>query len=161
MAIGAFVENKVFIFHGQKYIPDEPLKPVQILIAEDEVQYFGYSITAADMDLNGYSDIAVGSLYGGVTLFRSRPIIDLHADLSYSLGSGKKQIKLEKGENDQVSINFCFGFQERSGTRKEGIKVRLVIIIIQFPARKVNTRMVNSVGLAPKNKAANIIIKNP
>ena len=121
LAVGAYGQSKVFIYHGTRDTRSE-LSPVQIL-ESDSVKNFGFSITAADIDKNGYSDIVVGSLAGGVKLFRSRPIIDLFANL-------KTGDKFEKGLNldnldklDKVNIQFCFGFQERSDTLKHSIKV--------------------------------------
>ena len=96
-----------------------------MLEAESEnFLHFGYSITSADFDHNGYSDIAVGALKGGVKIFRSKPIIDLHAELSMKLNGNKmSEIKLEAGKNDKVQIQFCFGFSERSKMAEDKIKV--------------------------------------
>ena len=80
-------ENKVYIFHGDKRNGHgAELTPAQILepkltnqneadeptnqSIESEFLAFGYSIAAADFDENKYSDIAVGSLKGGVSIFR-------------------------------------------------------------------------------------------
>ena len=120
-------QNKVYIYHGRnesKKVEPSNIDHVQVLTgSDDSSEYFGYSITAADIDQNGYSDIAVGSLRGGVKIFRSRPIIDLDVHLS----SSRQQIKLDKdGEsNKHVKIDFCFGFTERSKTMSETIQVQI------------------------------------
>ena len=97
----------------------------QVLQNSSKVSYFGYSLSAADVDLNGYSDVAVGALSGGVTLFRSRPIIDLQAVLKTSVDKFEKGIKLENSDKDNVEIQVCFGFSERSGTLDTPIKVKI------------------------------------
>lgn len=122
LAVGAFGDDggRVYIYHGRRSTDDGTLDHVQVLSAADErIKNFGYSITAADIDQNGYSDIAVGALRGGVTIFRSRPIIDLVAQLS----SSQQQIKLEKVNSANVLIDFCFGFSERSRTLNDTIQV--------------------------------------
>ena len=79
---------------------------------------FGYSITAADFDDNGYSDVIVGSLSESVFLFKSRPIIDVQSKLK----PNKKSLKLD--ENDRsITLDFCFSFNERSNSMKENIMV--------------------------------------
>ena len=59
-----------------------------------------------------------------MTLFRSRPIIDLQAILKTSVDKLEKGIKLENSDKDNVEIQVCFGFSERSGTLDTPIKVQ-------------------------------------
>ena len=89
-----------------------------MLEVAENVLGFGYSITAADFDGNGYSDVIVGSLSENVFLFKSRPIIDVRSTLK----PNKKSLKLDENERS-VSIDFCFSFNERSNTMKENIMV--------------------------------------
>uniref|UniRef100_A0A673VTC6 Integrin subunit alpha 6 n=1 Tax=Suricata suricatta TaxID=37032 RepID=A0A673VTC6_SURSU len=80
IAVGAPYDDmgKVFIYHGSPNGINT--KPTQIL--EGKTPYFGYSI-AGDMDLdrNSYPDVAVGSLSDSVTVFRSRPVINIQKTL--------------------------------------------------------------------------------
>ena len=101
-----------------------------MLEVAENVLGFGYSITAADFDGNGYSDIVVGSLSENVFLFKSRPIIDVRSTLK----PNKKSLKLDENERS-VSIDFCFSFNERSNSMKENIMVsglQEVILVIYF-----------------------------
>uniref|UniRef100_G1SD83 Integrin subunit alpha 6 n=1 Tax=Oryctolagus cuniculus TaxID=9986 RepID=G1SD83_RABIT len=81
IAVGAPYDDmgKVFIYHGSA--SGINTKPTQIL--EGTTPYFGYSI-AGDMDLdrNSYPDVAVGSLSDTVTIFRSRPVINIQKTLT-------------------------------------------------------------------------------
>eukprot|EP00072_Mus_musculus_P058496 XP_011237611.1 PREDICTED: integrin alpha-6 isoform X2 [Mus musculus] len=76
IAVGAPYDDlgKVFIYHGS---PTGIItKPTQVL--EGTSPYFGYSIAGnMDLDRNSYPDLAVGSLSDSVTIFRSRPVINI------------------------------------------------------------------------------------
>ncbi|GAB1286425.1 Integrin alpha-6 [Apodemus speciosus] len=76
IAVGAPYDDlgKVFIYHGS---PTGIItKPTQVL--EGTSPYFGYSIAGnMDLDRNSYPDVAVGSLSDSVTIFRSRPVINI------------------------------------------------------------------------------------
>ena len=124
LAVSAPGENKVYIYHGRsgddssgiELIPAQVLEP----LSENTVS-FGYSITSADFDGNKYSDLAVGSLKGGVTLFRSRPIIDLVGNLNVS----RNKMNLSKDKQTQVTV--CFAFRERSDSINEKIRINYVL----------------------------------
>uniref|UniRef100_A0A8C0JV27 Integrin subunit alpha 6 n=1 Tax=Canis lupus dingo TaxID=286419 RepID=A0A8C0JV27_CANLU len=76
IAVGAPYDDmgKVFIYHGSPNGINT--KPTQIL--EGKSPYFGYSIAGnMDLDRNSYPDVAVGSLSDSVTVFRSRPVINI------------------------------------------------------------------------------------
>ena len=128
LAVSSPGENKVYIFHGDKrdglgadLIPAQILEPkstnFEATNQKSEFLSFGYSIAAADFDENKYSDIAVGSLKGGVSVFRSRPIIDILVKLKFENG----KINLKKDLSSKVSV--CFGFTERSNSIRDQIKV--------------------------------------
>lgn len=76
IAVGAPYDDlgKVFIYHGS---PTGIItKPTQVL--EGTTPFFGYSIAGnMDLDRNSYPDVAVGSLSDSVTIFRSRPVINI------------------------------------------------------------------------------------
>ncbi|CAO2597088.1 Integrin alpha-6, partial [Lemmus lemmus] len=76
IAVGAPYDDlgKVFIYHGSP--TGINTKPTQVL--EGTSPYFGYSIAGnMDLDRNSYPDVAVGSLSDSVTIFRSRPVINI------------------------------------------------------------------------------------
>ncbi|KAM5279999.1 integrin alpha-6 isoform 3-T3 [Ctenodactylus gundi] len=76
IAVGAPYDDlgKVFIYHGSA--EGINTKPAQVL--EGTSPYFGYSIAGnMDLDRNSYPDVAVGSLSDSVTIFRSRPVINI------------------------------------------------------------------------------------
>ncbi|XP_072836166.2 integrin alpha-6 isoform X1 [Pogona vitticeps] len=87
IAVGAPYEGKygkVYIYHGSKNGINT--KSAQILDGEgDGVSYFGYSVTGnMDLDQNGYPDIAVGSLSDSVSVFRSRPVVNIKKTIEIS-----------------------------------------------------------------------------
>ncbi|XP_027721719.1 integrin alpha-6 isoform X1 [Vombatus ursinus] len=76
IAVGAPYDDlgKVFIYHGSP--SGINTKPTQVL--EGKSRYFGYSIAGnMDLDKNSYPDVAVGSLSDAVSIFRSRPVINI------------------------------------------------------------------------------------
>ncbi|KAK1336884.1 LOW QUALITY PROTEIN: hypothetical protein QTO34_002920 [Cnephaeus nilssonii] len=76
IAVGAPYDDngKVFIYHGSA--SGINTKPTQVL--EGNSRFFGYSIAGnMDLDRNSYPDVAVGSLSDSVTIFRSRPVINI------------------------------------------------------------------------------------
>ncbi|XP_069472321.1 integrin alpha-6 isoform X1 [Ambystoma mexicanum] len=80
IAVGAPYDGntgKVYVYHGTK--DGINTIPAQILSGGDHgAQFFGYSIAGnMDLDRNSYPDIAVGSLSDAVTIFRSRPVINI------------------------------------------------------------------------------------
>uniref|UniRef100_A0A2K6FV60 Integrin alpha-6 n=1 Tax=Propithecus coquereli TaxID=379532 RepID=A0A2K6FV60_PROCO len=81
IAVGAPYDDmgKVFIYHGSANGINT--KPTQVL--EGTSPYFGYSIAGnMDLDRNSYPDVAVGSLSDSVTVFRSRPVIDIQQTIT-------------------------------------------------------------------------------
>uniref|UniRef100_A0A8C9DUK8 Integrin alpha-6 n=1 Tax=Prolemur simus TaxID=1328070 RepID=A0A8C9DUK8_PROSS len=81
IAVGAPYDDmgKVFIYHGSANGINT--KPTQVL--EGTSPYFGYSIAGnMDLDRNSYPDVAVGSLSDSVTVFRSRPVIDIQKTIT-------------------------------------------------------------------------------
>ncbi|XP_044525727.1 integrin alpha-6 isoform X3 [Gracilinanus agilis] len=76
IAVGAPYDDlgKVFIYHGSP--SGINTKPTQVL--EGKSPFFGYSIAGnMDLDRNSYPDVAVGSLSDSVSIFRSRPVINI------------------------------------------------------------------------------------
>ncbi|XP_030660000.1 integrin alpha-6 isoform X3 [Nomascus leucogenys] len=81
IAVGAPYDDlgKVFIYHGSANGINT--KPTQVL--KGTSPYFGYSIAGnMDLDRNSYPDVAVGSLSDSVTIFRSRPVINIQKTIT-------------------------------------------------------------------------------
>ncbi|XP_054978460.1 integrin alpha-6 isoform X2 [Sorex araneus] len=81
IAVGAPYDDmgKVFIYHGSARGINT--KPTQVL--EGKSPSFGYSIAGnMDLDRNSYPDVAVGSLSDSVTVYRSRPVINIKKTLT-------------------------------------------------------------------------------
>uniref|UniRef100_A0A2K6DFR7 Integrin alpha-6 n=1 Tax=Macaca nemestrina TaxID=9545 RepID=A0A2K6DFR7_MACNE len=81
IAVGAPYDDtgKVFIYHGSANGINT--KPTQVL--KGKSPYFGYSIAGnMDLDRNSYPDVAVGSLSDSVTIFRSRPVINIQKTIT-------------------------------------------------------------------------------
>ncbi|PNJ59929.1 ITGA6 isoform 4 [Pongo abelii] len=81
IAVGAPYDDlgKVFIYHGSANGINT--KPTQVL--KGISPYFGYSIAGnMDLDRNSYPDVAVGSLSDSVTIFRSRPVINVQKTIT-------------------------------------------------------------------------------
>uniref|UniRef100_A0A803SVE9 Integrin subunit alpha 6 n=1 Tax=Anolis carolinensis TaxID=28377 RepID=A0A803SVE9_ANOCA len=85
IAVGAPYDGdfgKVYIFHGSRNGINT--KPAQVLTS-NRIAFFGYSITGnMDLDKNSYPDIAVGSLSDSVSLYRSRPVINVKKTIEIS-----------------------------------------------------------------------------
>ncbi|KAG8510489.1 Integrin alpha-6 [Galemys pyrenaicus] len=114
IAVGAPYDDlgKVFIYHGS---PDGiNTKPTQVLEAIN-TSYFGYSI-AGNMDLDGnkYPDVAVGSLTDTVTVFRSRPVINIQKTVTVT----PNKIDLQKTSKSScqapsgicLAVKACFEY---------------------------------------------------
>ncbi|XP_042317013.1 integrin alpha-6 isoform X1 [Sceloporus undulatus] len=87
IAVGAPYDGdfgKVYIYHGSKN--GIITKPAQVLDGEaNRVAFFGYSITGnMDLDKNSYPDIAVGSLSDSVSVYRSRPVVNIKKTIEIS-----------------------------------------------------------------------------
>ncbi|CAH8523492.1 unnamed protein product [Schistosoma turkestanicum] len=95
-AVGAPYEDNggaVYIYHGSK--SGKIRKPTQIICANDlqsprPLEGFGFSLglNGADLDENGYPDMAVGAaLSSSVAVLRARPVVRLAAYLTLMDGS--------------------------------------------------------------------------
>ncbi|XP_055010160.1 integrin alpha-1-like [Boleophthalmus pectinirostris] len=100
VAIGAPLENDhkgaVYIYHGERATLKE--KYVQRIPAGgdgDKIKFFGQSIHGV-MDLNGdgITDVTIGGL-GGVSLFWSRDVAELHANMTFD----PPKIRLQQAQN--------------------------------------------------------------
>ncbi|CAH8599629.1 unnamed protein product [Schistosoma rodhaini] len=95
-AIGAPYEDNggaVYIYHGSK--SGKIQKPTQIICANDlqsprPLEGFGFSLglNGADLDENGYPDMAIGAtVSSSVAVLRARPVVKLSAYLTLMDGS--------------------------------------------------------------------------
>ncbi|KAG7244795.1 hypothetical protein INR49_029814 [Caranx melampygus] len=132
IAVGAPFDGdgKVFIYRGSK--AGIETKPAQVLDGRDfDVKRFGYSISGGlDIDSNQYPDIAVGSLNDSVVLFRSRPVIHVHRDVSFLpdyIDLGQSNCKGRNGVC--VEVNACFTFSAHPKDYASHI-----ILVVRFEA---------------------------
>ncbi|XP_008289908.1 integrin alpha-1 [Stegastes partitus] len=124
VAIGAPFENDhrgaVYIYHGDKTSLKE--KFVQRIPAGGDgtkVKFFGQSIHGV-MDLNGdgITDITIGGL-GGASLFWSRDVAELHANMTFSpakINLQQSQHQCEHGGRKSVCVTteVCFFYSIKS-----------------------------------------------
>ncbi|XP_024155499.1 integrin alpha-1 [Oryzias melastigma] len=122
VAIGAPLENNhkggVYIYHGDKTSLKE--KFVQHIPAGGSgTKFFGQSIHGV-MDLNGdgITDVTIGGL-GGASLFWSRDVAELHANMSFNPGKINLQQPQNKCEHRGlksvcVVTTFCFHYRVKS-----------------------------------------------
>ncbi|KAM6461515.1 integrin alpha-6 isoform 3-T3 [Liasis olivaceus] len=109
IAVGAPYDGdfgKVYLYHGSRNGINT--KPAQILDGgTNNVIFFGYSITGnMDLDGNSYPDIAVGSLSDSVSVYRSRPVINIKKTIMIS----PDKIDLNM-RNCEVSSNLCLNIR--------------------------------------------------
>ncbi|KAK6742648.1 hypothetical protein RB195_010107 [Necator americanus] len=115
-AVGAPFANEgvgaVYIFLGGKSRNDLRKTPSQVIAGSDlpnlrrPIKAFGFSLSGgSDLDGNGYPDLAVGAVTGGVvTILRSRPVISITALHK----TNSKFIDIEKGKNCPQAAKTCF-----------------------------------------------------
>uniref|UniRef100_A0A667H483 Integrin alpha-6 n=1 Tax=Lynx canadensis TaxID=61383 RepID=A0A667H483_LYNCA len=111
IAVGAPYDDlgKVFIYHGSPNGINT--KPTQIL--EGKTPYFGYSIAGnMDLDRNSYPDVAVGSLSDSVTVFRSRPVINIQKTLTVTPNTIDLRQKMFCGAPSGIclQVKACFEY---------------------------------------------------
>ncbi|XP_068427158.1 integrin alpha-6-like isoform X2 [Clinocottus analis] len=110
-AVGAPYDNdgagNVYIYHGSaKGLSSE--KASQVLSGKSlGVTLFGYSLAGnMDLDKNSYLDLAVGSLSDSVFVFRTRPVINIKKEITFT----PNQIDFKKkcGDNFCLEVEACF-----------------------------------------------------
>nr|XP_057920171.1 integrin alpha-1 [Doryrhamphus excisus] len=126
VAIGAPFENDhkgaVYIYHGDKRSLKE--KFVQYIPAggdNDKMKFFGQSIHGV-MDLNGdgITDVTIGGL-GGASLFWSRDVAELHANMTFhpakiNLQQAQYQCEHLGRKSVCVTTEVCFVYSVKSDT---------------------------------------------
>ncbi|XP_031710793.1 integrin alpha-6-like [Anarrhichthys ocellatus] len=117
-AVGAPYANDeagaVYIYHGAA--KDLSFKKESQLLSGKPlgVRMFGYSLAGnMDLDMNAYPDLAVGSLSDSVFVFRSRPVITIMKEISFS----PKEIDLTNkncGSHTCLKVEACFTYTANS-----------------------------------------------
>ncbi|XP_033845833.1 integrin alpha-1 [Periophthalmus magnuspinnatus] len=127
VAIGAPLENDhkgaVYIYHGEGATLKE--KYVQRIPAGgdgDKIKFFGQSIHGV-MDLNGdgITDVTIGGL-GGVSLFWSRDVAELHANMTFDppkirLQQAQYQCEHNGRKSVCVKTQVCFVYTIKSDNK--------------------------------------------
>ncbi|XP_042353466.1 integrin alpha-6-like [Plectropomus leopardus] len=113
-AVGAPYDDnnagKVYIYHGAVTgLSSETA--AQVLSGKSfGVKQFGYSLAGnMDLDKNSYPDLAVGSLSDSVFVFKSRPVIDIKKEITFT----PKEIDLTKkncGNNFCLEVETCLTY---------------------------------------------------
>ncbi|CAN9504539.1 unnamed protein product [Ophioblennius macclurei] len=149
IAIGAPFENDhrgaVYVYHGDKKSLKE--KFVQRIPAGgdgEKVKFFGQSIHGV-MDLNGdgITDMTIGGL-GGASLFWSRDVAELHANMTFNpakINLQQAQHQCEIGGRKSVCVitEVCFVYSVKSDNpglySKAGIHYTLTLDALRAKAR--------------------------
>ncbi|XP_059199764.1 integrin alpha-6-like [Centropristis striata] len=114
-AVGAPYEDngagKVYIYHGAgSAMGIISKKASQVLQGEPSVKMFGYSLAGnMDLDKNSYPDLAVGSLSDSVFVYKSRPVINIKKEITFT----PKEIDFTKkncGDNFCLEVKACFTY---------------------------------------------------
>ncbi|KAK6014762.1 FG-GAP repeat protein [Ostertagia ostertagi] len=115
-AVGAPFANEgkgaVYVYLGEKSKKEFRRTPAQVITSSDlpnlrrPVKSFGFSLSGgSDLDGNGYPDLVVGAVTGGVvTILRSRPVISIMATHK----TASPFIDIEKGRNCPRGAKTCF-----------------------------------------------------
>ncbi|CAJ1071992.1 integrin alpha-6-like isoform X1 [Xyrichtys novacula] len=88
-AVGAPYDDdgagKVYIFHGSK-TGLKSLEAVQTVSGRDvKAKMFGYSLAGnMDLDENSYPDLAIGSLSDAVFVYKTRPVISIKKEITFT-----------------------------------------------------------------------------
>uniref|UniRef100_A0A8C7YFQ1 Integrin, alpha 1 n=1 Tax=Oryzias sinensis TaxID=183150 RepID=A0A8C7YFQ1_9TELE len=141
VAIGAPLENNhmgaAYIYHGDKTSLKE--KFVQHIPAGGSgTKFFGQSIHGV-MDLNGdgITDVTIGGL-GGASLFWSRDVAELHANMSFNPGKinlQQPQNKCEHRGRESVCVvtTVCFYYRVKSDNQNLESNASELIRTIFYP----------------------------
>lgn len=124
--------GSVYIYHGNSD-PNQGLysEPTQVLSGSklDEtlkMNGFGYSLSGGlDMDMNGYPDLAIGSLSDTVVMYRSRPIVNVQASVDASVNS----VSIEENKNVEFSVTLCMRYTSTPDLFDEEIDVVYMITL--------------------------------
>uniref|UniRef100_A0A8C7YCG8 Integrin, alpha 1 n=1 Tax=Oryzias sinensis TaxID=183150 RepID=A0A8C7YCG8_9TELE len=145
VAIGAPLENNhmgaAYIYHGDKTSLKE--KFVQHIPAGGSgTKFFGQSIHGV-MDLNGdgITDVTIGGL-GGASLFWSRDVAELHANMSFNPGKinlQQPQNKCEHRGRESVCVvtTVCFYYRVKSDNQNLESNANIIYTLILDAPRAI------------------------
>uniref|UniRef100_A0A7N6A4J6 VWFA domain-containing protein n=1 Tax=Anabas testudineus TaxID=64144 RepID=A0A7N6A4J6_ANATE len=150
VAIGAPFENDhrgaVYIYHGDQTSLKE--KFVQRIPAGgdgEKVKFFGQSIHGV-MDLNGdgITDVTIGGL-GGASLFWSRDVAELHANMTFNppkINLQHSQYQCEHGGRQSVCVTtkVCFFYSIKSDN-KDANSIDVTITVRNSRDNAYNTKV--------------------
>ena len=161
----------VYVYQGV----DDPGKgvqqePSQVIYAskltadgliKKEFKGFGYSLSGGlDMDLNGYPDLLVGSLSDAAVLYRSRPIIDITAQLTTSSGV----IQLSAETRQQLEVKVCMNYNCGIDSYDEALEIAYKVSLdnstaasekrLSFKKDQMVTEYASSLRLRKKGRKA-------
>uniref|UniRef100_A0A8C7YFN2 Integrin, alpha 1 n=1 Tax=Oryzias sinensis TaxID=183150 RepID=A0A8C7YFN2_9TELE len=139
VAIGAPLENNhmgaAYIYHGDKTSLKEKF---HIPAGGSGTKFFGQSIHGV-MDLNGdgITDVTIGGL-GGASLFWSRDVAELHANMSFNPGKinlQQPQNKCEHRGRESVCVvtTVCFYYRVKSDNQNLESNASELIRTIFYP----------------------------
>ncbi|XP_038607027.1 integrin alpha-6 isoform X2 [Tachyglossus aculeatus] len=128
IAVGAPYDGsgKVYVYHGSPNGINT--KPTQIL--EGQTPSFGYSIAGnMDLDQNSYPDIAVGSLSDSVSVFRSRPVINIQKTLTIYPNKIDLRHRTSCGAPSGIclEVNACFAYTAKPTDFNPEISIRGIL----------------------------------
>lgn len=149
VAIGAPLENDhkgaVYIYHGEGATLKE--KYVQRIPAggdSDDIKFFGQSIHGV-MDLNGdgITDVTIGGL-GGVSLFWSRDVAELHANMTFDPPKIRlQQVQYQCEHNGRKSVcvttEVCFVYNVKSENKDDAVNTE-IFYNLTVDARRTKAR---------------------
>ncbi|KAK7896496.1 hypothetical protein WMY93_021821 [Mugilogobius chulae] len=132
VAIGAPLENDhkgaVYIYHGEEgaTLKEKYVQRIPAGGDDDKIKFFGQSIHGV-MDLNGdgITDVTIGGL-GGVSLFWSRDVAELRANMTFD----PPKIRLQQAQyqcehNNRVSVcvttEVCFVYTVKSENKDDTV----------------------------------------
>ncbi|XP_016289190.1 integrin alpha-6 isoform X3 [Monodelphis domestica] len=124
IAVGAPYDDlgKVFIYHGSP--SGINTKPTQVL--EGKSPFFGYSIAGnMDLDRNSYPDVAVGSLSDSVSIFRSRPVINILKTITVTPNRIDLRQKMPCGAPSGIclKVKACFEYTAKPSNYNPAISI--------------------------------------
>ena len=142
-------KGSVFIYHGNSD-PNQGLysEPTQVLSGGSldealKINGFGYSLSSGlDMDMNGYPDLAIGSLSDSVVLYRSRPIVNVQATLSASLTA----VSLETDQNAKFTVTLCMRYTSTPEQFDEEVDV---VYMITLDSTRSSNKMQSRAAFEP------------
>ena len=145
--------GKVYIYHGSSTGIDK--QPAQVISGQKlqltnsiTVNGFGYALSGGlDMDLNGYPDLAVGSLSDAAFLYRSRPVVNIRGNITAT----RQKININPDATFDfnvpiVNLSVCLDYQSVPLTFDEYVHV---LYTIKLDVTKLDEDLQPRVSFSP------------